>query len=339
MILVHNYALAVFFFVIAMICWGSWANTQKLAAKNWRFELFYWDVVIGLLLFSIIAAFTLGSLGNEPGGRTFLEDLTHADTKSILFGMLGGVVWNLGNLLLVAAIAVAGLAVGFPIGGGIAWLGGTILGYTIEVSTKGSSNSNPWLLFSGMALAIIAIYLSMKSYKRLTVYQKKPSFKGILLSVLAGLFIAPFYTITMYGMDPAFGLSGTGTLTPFSGAVFFALGAFLSTFLINPFFMARPVQGEPVKMIEYFRGSFKTPLWGILGGSIWMLGMVVSFMSSGEGSTIAYALSNAAPVVAILWGVLVWKEFKGAPKGTDGILATMFILFLIGLVLITFSNS
>lgn len=339
MILVHNYALAVFFFVIAMICWGSWANTQKLAAKNWRFELFYWDVVIGLLLFSIIAAFTLGSLGNEPGGRTFLEDLTHADTKSILFGMLGGVVWNLGNLLLVAAIAVAGLAVGFPIGGGIAWLGGTILGYTIEVSTKGSSNSNPWLLFSGMALAIIAIYLSMKSYKRLTVYQKKPSFKGILLSVLAGLFIAPFYTITMYGMDPAFGLSGTGTLTPFSGAVFFALGAFLSTFLINPFFMARPVQGEPVKMIEYFRGSFKTHLWGILGGSIWMLGMVVSFMSSGEGSTIAYALSNAAPVVAILWGVLVWKEFKGAPKGTDGILATMFILFLIGLVLITFSNS
>jgi glucose uptake protein len=339
MILVHNYGLAVFFFVIAMICWGSWANTQKLAAKNWRFELFYWDVVIGLLLFSIIAAFSLGSLGKEPGGRTFMEDLSHADTKSILFGMLGGVVWNLGNLLLVAAIAVAGLAVGFPIGGGIAWLGGTILGFTIEIATKGSSNSNPWLLFLGMALAIIAIYLSMKSYKRLTVYQKKPSFKGILLSVLAGLFIAPFYTITMYGMDPAFGLSGAGTLTPYSGAVFFALGAFLSTFIINPFFMARPVQGEPVKMIEYFRGSFKTHLWGILGGSIWMLGMVVSFMSSGEGSTIAYALSNAAPVVAILWGVLVWKEFKGAPKGTNGILATMFVLFLIGLVLITFSNS
>ena len=339
MVLVHNYGLAVFFFLVAMTCWGSWANTQKLAARNWRFELFYWDVVLGLLLFSLLAAFTLGSLGNEPGGRTFLEDLAQADGKSIAFGMLGGVIWNLGNLLLVAAIAVAGLAVGFPIGGGIAWLGGTILGYVIEIATRGESSSNPYLLFIGMALAIAAIYLSMVSYKRLSAYQKKPSFKGIILSVLAGLFIAPFYTITMYGMDPAFGLSGAGTLSPYSGAVFFALGAFLSTFIFNPFFMARPVQGEPVKMSAYFKGSLKSHWWGILGGSIWMLGMVVSFMSSGEGSTIAYALSNAAPVVAILWGVFVWKEFKEAPKGTSVILTAMFILFLIGLVLITMSNA
>ena len=339
MVLVHNYGLAVFFFLVAMTCWGSWANTQKLAAKNWRFELFYWDVVLGLLLFSLLAAFTLGSLGSEPGGRTFLEDLANADGRSIAFGMLGGVVWNLGNLLLVAAIAVAGLAVGFPIGGGIAWLGGTILGYVIEISTQGESSSNPYLLFIGMALAITAIYLSMVSYKRLAEHQKKASFKGIILSVLAGLFIAPFYTVTMYGMDPAFGLSGAGSLTPYTGAFFFALGAFLSTFIFNPFFMARPVQGEPVKMRAYFKGSFKSHWWGILGGSIWMLGMVVSFMSSGEGTTIAYALSNAAPVVAILWGVFIWKEFKGAPKGTNGILATMFTLFLIGLVLITMSNA
>ncbi|MFH0758403.1 MAG: GRP family sugar transporter [Bacteroidota bacterium] len=339
MILVHNYGLAVFFFLVAMTCWGSWANTQKLAAKNWRFELFYWDVVLGLLICSLIAAFTLGSLGKEPGGRSFLEDLAQADARSIAFGMLGGVIWNLGNLLLVAAIAVAGLAVGFPIGGGIAWLGGTILGYIIEISTQGESSSNPYLLFIGMALAILAIYLSMVSYKRLAAYQKKASAKGIILSVLAGLFIAPFYTITMYGMDPAFGLSGAGSLTPYTGAVLFALGAFLSTFIINPFFMARPVEGEPVKMSAYFKGSFKTHWWGILGGSIWMLGMVVSFMSSGEGTTIAYALSNAAPVVAILWGVFIWKEFKGAPKGTNGILSAMFVLFLIALVLITMSNA
>jgi glucose uptake protein len=322
-----------------MTCWGSWANTQKLAAKTWRFELFYWDVVSGLLIFSLIAAFTLGSLGNEPGGRTFLEDLAQADGRSIAFGMLGGVIWNLGNLLLVAAIAVAGLAVGFPIGGGIAWLGGTILGYIIEISTKGESSSNPLFLFIGMAIAITAIYLSMVSYKRLAAHKKKASFKGIILSVLAGLFIAPFYTVTMYGMDPAFGLSGTGSLTPYTGAVFFALGAFLSTFLINPFFMARPVEGEPVKISAYFKGSFKSHWWGILGGSIWMLGMVVSFMSSGEGSTVAYALSNAAPVVAILWGVLIWKEFKDAPRGTNTILAIMWILFIIGLVLITMSNA
>lgn len=339
MVLVHNYGLAVVFFLLAMTCWGSWANTQKLAAKNWRFELFYWDVVTGLLLFSLLAAFTLGSLGNEPGGRTFLQDLAQADLRSIGYGMLGGVIWNLGNLLLVAAIAVAGLAVGFPIGGGIAWMGGVILGYIIERATTGGNTANPWLLFIGMGLAITAIYLSMVSYKRLASHQKKASLKGIMLSVLAGIFIAPFYTVTMYGMDPAFGLSGTGSLTPYTGAVCFALGAFLSTFIFNPFFMARPVEGEPVKIKEYFKGSFKSHIWGILGGSIWMLGMVVSFMSSGEGSTVAYALSNAAPVVAILWGVFVWKEFKDAPKGTNRILAAMFFLFIIALVLITLSNT
>ncbi len=339
MVLVHNYGLAVFFFLITMTCWGSWANTQKLAAKNWRYELYYWDVVLGLLLFSLLAAFTLGSLGNEPGGRTFLEDIKQADLRSIGFGMLGGVIWNMGNLLLVAAIAVAGLAVGFPIGGGIAWLGGTIIGFVIEIATKGESSSNPVFLFTGMALAIAAIYLSMVSYKRLTAHSKKASFKGIFLAVLAGLFIAPFYTITMYGMDPAFGLSGTGTLTPYTGAVFFALGAFLSTFIFNPFFMARPIEGEPVKISAYFKGSFGSHIWGILGGSIWMLGMVVSFMASSEGTTIAYALSNAAPVVAILWGVFIWKEFKDAPKGTNKIITAMFFLFLIGLILITLSNS
>lgn len=338
MILVHNYTLAIFFFVFAMVCWGSWANTQKLAEKNWRFELFYWDVIIGLLIFSLLAAFTLGSFGNEPGGRTFLEDLAQAETTSIFYSMLGGVIWNTGNLLLVAAIAVAGLAVGFPIGGGIAWLGGTILGFIIELSTKGSSTSNPFLLFSGMAVVLLAIYLTMRAYKRLAHHQKKTGLKGILLSVAAGLIIAPFYTVTMYGMDPAFGLSGTGTLTPYTGTVFFAVGALLSTLIIHPFFMARPVSGEPVKISTYFKGSFKSHFWGILGGSIWMLGLVVSFMASGEGSTIAYALSNAAPVVATLWGVLVWKEFKNAPKGTNTLLTWMFILFLAGLILITTSK-
>ena len=185
------------------------------------------------------------------------------------------------------------------------------------MTTQGQSSSNPYFLFIGMALAILAIYLSMVSYKRLAAHNKKASTKGIILSVLAGLFIAPFYTVTMYGMDPSFGLSGAGSLTPYTGAVFFALGAFLSTFIFNPFFMARPVEGDPVKMSAYFKGSFKSHFWGILGGSIWMLGMVVSFMSSGEVSTIAYALSNAAPVVAILWGVFIWKEFKGAPQGTN----------------------
>jgi glucose uptake protein len=338
MILIESYPLAVFFFIVSMICWGSWANMQKVAEKHWRFELFYWDLSIGLLLFATLAAFTLGSLGDA--GRPFLEDLAQADFTSIIYAMLGGIVWNLGNILLVAAIAVAGMSVGFPIGGGIAWILGIIINYIlVQMDPEKSFQGNSNILWIGVAVVICAIYLSMLSYKRLASEKKKPTAKGIILSVLAGLLIAFFYGLVVKSLDNSYVAGGTGTLTPFTGVFFFSVGVFISTFIFNPFFMKYPVQGEPVKMKEYWAGNFKTHLSGILGGFIWMLGMVVSFMSAGAANpAISYALSNAAPVVAILWGVLIWKEFKGAPKGTNALLTGMFVLYIVGLILITASN-
>jgi glucose uptake protein len=337
MIVVTNYSLAVLFTIMAMICWGSWANTQKLVQGTWRFELFYWDMVIGILLLSIIAAFTVGSMGSM--GRPFLEDLAQADTGSIISAMLGGVVWNLGNLLLVAAIAVAGMSVGFPIGGGIAWVLGIIFNYILIVMDKGRSEDDTFLLFTGVAVIIFAIILSMKAYKKLASEQKKTSLKGILLSIFAGLLIAFFYGLVVNSLSNEFVAGGTGTLTPFTAVFFFAVGVFISTFIFNPVFMARPVQGAPVKISEYFKGSMRTHMVGVLGGSIWMLGMVMSFMAAGSaGPAISYALSNAAPVVAILWGVLVWKEFADAPRGTNRLLVIMFIAYLIGLIFITYSK-
>ena len=339
MVLIQNYPLAVFFFVISMICWGSWANMQKVAEKKWRFELFYWDLSIGLLLFATIAAFTLGSMGDS--GRPFLEDIRHADASSIFYAMLGGVVWNLGNILLVAAIAVAGMSVGFPIGGGIAWILGIVVNYIlVMMDPEKSFEGNPNILWAGVAVIIAAIFLSMLSYRRLAAEKKKPTLKGILLSVFAGLLIAFFYGLVVKSLDNTYVAGGTGTLTPFTGVFLFSVGVFLSTILFNPFFMRYPVLGSPVKMKEYWKGNLKTHMSGIIGGSIWMLGMVVSFMSAGAANpAISYALSNAAPVVAILWGVLIWKEFKGAPKGTNTILLAMFILYIMGLVLITASNG
>ena len=339
MVLIENYPLAVFFFFISMICWGSWANMQKVAEKKWRFELFYWDLSIGLLLFATIAAFTLGSMGDS--GRPFLEDIRLADSSSIFYAMLGDIVWNLGNILLVAAIAVAGMSVGFPIGGGIAWILGIGVNYIlVMLDPEKSFEGNPNILWAGVAVIIAAIFLSMLSYRRLAAEKKKPTLKGILLSVFAGLLIAFFYGLVVKSLDNTYVAGGTGTLTPFTGVFFFSVGVFLSTIIINPFFMRYPVQGSPVKMKEYWKGKPKTHLSGIIGGSIWMLGMVVSFMSAGAANpAISYALSNAAPVVAILWGVLIWKEFKGAPKGTNTILLAMFILYIIGLVLITASNG
>jgi glucose uptake protein len=338
MIVVQSYWVAILFCVFAMICWGSWSNTQKMVQNNWRFELFYWDLIIGILLMSLLAAFTVGSMGET--GRTFMDDIKQADASSIVYAMLGGLLWNLGNLLLVAAIAVAGMSVAFPIGGGLAWILGIVLNYINVLMKGGTPTAKPALLWTGVVIIITAIFMSGKSYSNLSKEKKKPSMKGIILSVIAGLFIAFFYPVVVNSLDPAFVSGGKGTLTPYSGVFFFAVGVFVSTFFINPFFMLKPVEGAPVKMSEYFSGSIKTHLTGVLGGAIWMLGMIFSYMAVGAANpAIAYALSNAAPVVAILWGVLVWNEFKGAPKGTDRLLWLMFATYIIGLVLITVSNA
>jgi glucose uptake protein len=337
MIIIQNYTVAILFFLIAMICWGSWANTQKMAAKTWRFELYYWDLSAGLLLFALLCAFTLGSFGTA--GRPFLADIGQAGGSSIVYAILGGVVWNLGNLLIVAAIAVAGLSVAFPIGGGIAWVLGILINYILVILDQGKPEGKPALLFGGIAFIIAAIFLSMLSYRRLSKQTIKPSARGIILSVSAGLLIAFFYGLVIKSIDNSFVKGGTGTLTPYTAVFFFSIGIFLSTFIFNPIFMRFPVQGSRVLMSQYWKGNFKTHLSGILGGFIWMLGMIMSFMAVGAADpAISYALSNAAPVVAILWGLFVWKEFRDAPKGTNKLLLFMFISYLIGLALITFSH-
>ena len=338
MILIQNYSLAIFFTVLAMICWGSWANTQKIAAKTWRFELFYWDLIVGIAIMSLIAAFTVGSLGVQ--GRTFLEDLATADFSSIGFAMLGGILWNIGNILLVAAISVAGLAIAFPIGGGIAWILGIIINYILILLSGQEASEKPVTLWIGVVIIITAIVLSGKIYHIVAKEKKQASLKGVVLSVLAGLFIAFFYGFVVKSLDASFVAGGTGKLTPYTGIVFFTLGVIISTLIINPIIMRKPIFGDPVSMKLYWKGTIREHSSGVLGGMIWMLGMTFSFMAAGAANpAISYALSNAAPVVAVLWGIFVWKEFKGAPKGTNSLLLILFICYLMGLVLITYSNA
>ena len=331
MVLVQNYALAVFLCFVAMVCWGSWQNTQNLIGKEWRFELFYWDYTIGIVLFALIMAFTFGSFGEQ--GRSFLPDLAQADTKNLLSSAIGGFIWNIGTLLLVASISIAGMSVAFPIGGGIGWTLGIFINYI------GKPEGNPTLLFGGTAVIILAILLSMQSYRKLASHQKKPSFKGITLAFFAGLCIAFFYRFVASSMATDFGPADAGKISSYTAVVFFSLGALLSTIIFNPIFMANPVQGKPVKMSEWLKGGPKAHLLGMLGGAIWCLGNSVSFMSVGAASpAISYGLSNAAPVVAALWGIFLWKEFRDAPKGTNMLLTMMFAFYLVGLVLIVYSR-
>lgn len=331
MILVQNYGLAVILCAVAMICWGSWQNTQNLIGKGWRFEHFYWDFSIGILLFALIMAFTFGSIGTE--GRSFIPDLKQADSSSLLSAAIGGVIWNVGTLLLVAAISIAGMSVAFPIGGGIGWTLGILINYI------GKPEGNPFFLFGGTTFIIIAIILSMLSYRKLAEHQKKPTLKGILLSFAAGLCIAFFYRFVASALAVDFSPAEAGKISSYTAVVFFSIGALLCTILLNPLFMAKPVQGEPVNMTEWFRARPRTHLLGMLGGAIWCLGNSVSFMSVGAASpAISYGLSNSAPVVAALWGIFVWKEFKDAPKGTSTLLTLMFVSYIAGLAFIVYSR-
>jgi glucose uptake protein len=276
-------------------------------------------------------AFTFGSFGNQ--GRSFIPDLEQADPKYLLSSAIGGFIWNIGTLLLTASIAVAGMSVAFPIGGGIGWTLGILINYL------GKPEGNPLLLFGGTAVIILAILVSMQSYRKLAGQQKKASFKGIMLAFLAGICIAFFYRFVASALATDFTPAEAGKISSYTAVVFFSFGALASTIIINPFFMAKPVEGAPVKMSQWFGGTGKAHLLGLLGGAIWCLGNSVSFMSVGAASpAISYGLSNAAPVVAALWGIFLWKEFRGAPKGTNLLLTLMFIFYLIGLVFIVYSK-
>jgi glucose uptake protein len=328
MTVVESYAVAVVMCVITMLCWGSWANTQKLASKEWRFELFYWDYAIGVLLFALVLAFTLGSTGTA--GRGFLDDMAQAETGALVSAFVGGVVFNLSNILLVAAIDIAGMAVAFPIGVGLALVLGVITNY------MASPVGNAVLLFLGVACVVAAIVLSALAYSRLPAQGQRTIGKGILLSVVAGLLMGFFYRFVAASMSTDFINLEPGKLGPYSAIAMFSAGLLASNFLWNTIVMKRPFVGAPVPFSDYFsKGSPRLHLIGILGGAIWNLGMSLSIIAAGAaGFAISYGLGQGATLVAALWGVFIWKEFRNAPPGTSPLLALMFASFVVGLTLI-----
>lgn len=333
MFIVTSYTTAVIFCFITMLCWGSWANTQKLAVKSWRFELFYWDYVIGIVLFSLIAAFTLGSIGNQ--GRSFLEDLAQADSKNILSAFVGGIVFNAANILLSAAIAIAGMAVAFPVGIGLALVLGVIVNYF------GAEKGNPILIFSGVTLIVIAIIANALAYSKANKAAQKLSSKGLLLSIIAGLFMSFFYRFVAAAMDiENFQSPASGKMTPYTAVVVFSLGILTSNFLFNTILMRRPFEGSPTSYREYFRGRLSTHLVGVLGGLIWGLGNSLNLIAAGKaGPAISYGLGQGATMIAALWGVFIWKEFKNAPAGTNRLITAMFLFFLGGLALLIYAGK
>ncbi len=327
-----TYALAVVLCAITMLCWGSWANTQKLASKTWAFPLFYWDYVIGIVLLTLLFGLTLGS--NGEFGRGFLEDLGQGSQDSYLSAFLGGVVFNIANLLIVAAISIAGMAVAFPVGIGIALVLGVVVNYVANPV------GDPVWLFLGVALVVVAIVLDAVIYRRLPGQKTTSVLKGLLLSVAGGVLMGFFFRFVAASTSTDFVQPEAGLFTPYSAVFVFSLGIFISNFLWNSWFMYKPITGSKVSYGDYFRqGTPKLHTIGILGGIIWGIGMSLSLIASEKaGFAISYGLGQGATMVAAAWGVFIWKEFKAAPKGTNILITLMFTLFIVGLGLIVYSR-
>jgi len=320
-----NLTIALLMMITSAVCWGSWANTYK-GVKNYRFELFYWDYAIGIFLISLILALTMGSTGHDSS--SFLNNVHSADGANIVSTLVGGAIFNLANLLLVAAIDMAGLAVAFPVSIGIALVVGVVLNYILQ--PKG----NLVLLMAGVFCAVVAVFLDGKAYGSLARVERGASRKSIIVCVVSGILMGLWSPFMTYAMTRG------NTLTPYSAATFLTLGALLSCFLWNIYFMKKPLVGEPVNFSGFFNGPPSGHLLGLLGGGIWGLGTVLNLTAGNlTGQARSYAIGQSAPMVAALWGVLVWKEFGGAGSRAKFYLALMFVFYILAILLVARSNG
>jgi glucose uptake protein len=338
MILPQTYLQCLLLLITGTLCLGSWAATYRAAGK-WRFEFYCVDFSLGAVIAAIIYASTLGNLGFD--GFALIDDLMHAGKRQWLFAFSGGVAFNLGNMFLVGAISIAGMAAAVLVGAGL----GLLLG--LGVAQLFRPGANPAAMGGSLFLALAAIVVMCMAYARVVAERraavpaqqtgKRPRrqpgpAKGLIVSLLSGLILSATY--------PLFGRSQGGEfgLGPYTAISLFAVGVVASTFLFSMFFMNLPLQGEPVEIIDYVRGGSKSHLLGLLGGIIWCTGMLAAFVALGAspelqpGRSLVYGLFQAAPVVGALWGILVFREFRGSGRGTVFAL-TAVVLSLGGLAL------
>jgi glucose uptake protein len=275
----------------------------------------------------------------------------HAGKRQWMFGFLGGVVFNFANMLLVAAISVAGMVVAFPIGIGLALVVGVCLNYLIKPA------GHPAFLFGGCALIVGAIVLDTLAYRAMGMLRHEAAakagvakstrrgapIKGVVLALVSGLLMGTFFPLVEKAREAEIGLG------PYAICVVFAAGVFFSTFVFSMFFMNLPVEGEPLEIADYLKGSRKQHLLGILGGAIWCTGAVAAYVAASAnaeapagiaaappvGPALSSALAQGAAIVAALWGILVWREFKGADSKVKSLTTLMLALFAAGLALVS----
>lgn len=326
MFVVHDLGLAILLCVITMLGWGSWANTQKLAGKDdWPFALYYWDYALGVALLSIVFLFTLGSSG--AAGEPALVNLAGASGAAMGRAFLSGVIFNISNILLVVAIDAAGMSVAFPVGVGLALVIGTVASYL--QAPRGSAG----MLFAGVALVVLAMIFSALAYSKLPRKEGGGWARGVVYAVVAGCLMGYFYPQLSGAISPSFQSTpiAPGLLTPYTALLLFSAGLVASNFAVNTVFM----RSSGVSYGQYFAGRFRLHLLGVAGGMIWMLALSLNVLAAGvAGPAISYALGQGATLVAAVWGVFIWREFRAAPPAATPFIALMFAGYAAGLTLI-----
>lgn len=332
---------------LTLVCWGSWANMQKYLAKNrWRFELFYVDFAVGVLACMVIAAYTLGSMNGQE--LTFQDNLLITGYRKMAYALGAGVVFNIGNMLLVGAIALAGMAASFSIAFGVGAVLGAIFAYSA------SPHMNPILAFGGMVLFVAAAAVAAFSYSGAaealaTSESNKPlrpdprsrnapirigPARAIFLSVAAGIFMG----LSTPLVDSA--REGENGIAPYGIAILFAAGLFGCALVAVPFFINFPVQGVPITAGTYFKGTMMQHIFGIFSGLVWGVGALAAWVSVSApasvqaGPALTYAFLECSAVLAAVWGLLVWKDLAWSSRFrtyTGGAL----VLFLIGVGMVS----
>ena len=338
MILPQTYSAALLVMVLSMLCLGSWANAYKLAGK-WRFELFYYDFAIGFVLAAVLYALTVGNLGFD--GFKLTDDIFHAGKRQWFFAILVGAVLNLGTMLLVGAISVAGMAVAFPLSMGLALLMGVFVNPLIKQA------GSPLYLALGDVLLVAAVLACATAYHSTCVLRVRAlaaegkvkrrtspgAGKGIILSLVSGLILSLVAPLTGLATTEEIGLG------PYALTVLCGVGLVVSTFVYNLFFMNLPLEGEPLEVLDYLKGSLRGHFFGWLGGMVWCTGILAGWVAYlnpvGVPYGVSYALAGGGAVLASLWGLVAWRDFKAGGGMEKGMGWLAVLLFAGGVALVS----
>lgn len=318
----ETFLAALLLIIISMLCWGSWPNLLK-AVPHWRLEYFYLDYTFGGVLIAILLASTMGARGWI--GLDFIQRLHESGGRAVISAFLGGLVWNVGNILLLNGIMIAGLSVAFPVASALAIILGVGVGYVAQPV------GNPIWLFGAVVVLVAAGYTNAAAYRDLSQSSGSKS-KGIMISLLAGVLIG--------GFPPLVGraISGPHPLDSYNVSICFALGAMLASVLGLPLLVSRPLIGTPNSMKGYLKGSAGCHLLGLIAGAIWGIGTVSNFTSAGiVGVAISWGIGSGAPIIGALWGIFLWREFKNSDFRAKALIGASMGLYIVGVVIVAIS--